>query len=144
MQSPAVTPSADGCEPALTAATIDAEYNAYDLRRLESYARNMVDHHVIADMLPKMARQFFAERLRIDGGISAVQCAVFIGVGLQYRTVDEIAAELDVPVNQLLALFNKLIRKLRCAASRAFPAFIFFFDVLKSAVWVIAARTCGR
>eukprot|EP01045_Picozoa_sp_COSAG04_P054797 COSAG04_NODE_24696_length_318_cov_0.707763_1_plen_106_part_11 len=80
-----------------------------------------------------MARQFFAERLRIDGGISAVQCAVFIGVGLQYRTVDEIAAELDVPVNQLLALFNKLIRKLRCAASRAFPTFFFFFDVLKSA-----------
>lgn len=139
----AVKDSADGCEPALTAATIDAEYNAYDLRRLESYARNMVDHHVIADMLPKMARQFFAERLRIDGGISAVQCAVFIGVGLQYRTVDEIAAELDVPVNQLLALFNKLIRKLRCAASRAFPAFP-FLDVLKSAVWVIAARTCGR
>ena len=59
-----------------------------------------------------MARQFFSGRLRIEGGISAVQCAVFIGVGLQHKTIDEVAAELDVPINQLLALFNKLIRKL--------------------------------
>lgn len=102
----------DGCEPVLTPDTIDSEYNSYDLRRLESYARNMVDHHVISDLLPVMARQFFAGRLPIESGISAVQCAVFIGVGLQQKTIDEVAEELDVPINQLLALFNKLIRKL--------------------------------
>ena len=96
----------------ITPDTIDSEYNAYDLRRLESYARNMVDHHVICDLLPAMARQFFAGRLPIESGISTVQCAVFIGVGLQHKTVDEVAEELDVPINQLLALFNKLIRKL--------------------------------
>ena len=32
-------------------------------------------------------------------------------MGAQYKSVDDVATELDLPVNQVLALFNKLMRK---------------------------------
>jgi N-acetyltransferase 10 len=35
-----------------------------------------------------------------------------LGVGLQHRTMDDIAGELDVPTSQLLALFNKTMRRI--------------------------------
>lgn len=34
-----------------------------------------------------------------------------MGVGLQHKTVDELAAELDIPSHQILGLFNKTMRK---------------------------------
>jgi N-acetyltransferase 10 len=118
-------------QPALTAADVDVEYGAYNLRRLESYAKNLVDHHVIADMLPTIARHHFLGRLSVSGGISAVQSTVLIGLGLQLKSMDVIAEELELPINQLLALFNKLMRKFsahlrglkeEAVASKAFPA----------------------
>lgn len=36
----------------------------HDLKRLELYARNMVDHHMIGDILPTLARLLFLGRLR--------------------------------------------------------------------------------
>ena len=38
--------------------------------------------------------------------------AILIGMGLQYKTADELAAELDLPTTQLLGLFNRTIRKI--------------------------------
>ena len=35
-----------------------------------------------------------------------------IGSGLQLKTADELAAELELPASQLLGLFNKTIRKI--------------------------------
>ena len=32
-------------------------------------------------------------------------------MGLQYKTADELAAELELPTNQLLGLFNRTLRK---------------------------------
>lgn len=40
------------------------------------------------------------------------QVAVLLGTGLQHRDVDSVAAELDIPVSQVLAFFNKTIRKI--------------------------------
>lgn len=34
-----------------------------------------------------------------------------MGLGLQYKTVDELANELELPATQLLGLFNRLIRR---------------------------------
>ena len=33
-------------------------------------------------------------------------------MGLQYKTADELAAELDLPTTQLLGLFNRTVRKI--------------------------------
>ena len=38
--------------------------------------------------------------------------AILIGLGLQYKTADELAAELELPTTQLLGLFNRTMRKI--------------------------------
>lgn len=35
-----------------------------------------------------------------------------LGIGLQYKTVDTLASELDLPSSQLLGLFNRMIRRI--------------------------------
>ena len=40
------------------------------------------------------------------------QVAILLAVGLQRRDVDSISLELDLPANQVLAFFNKTIRKI--------------------------------
>ena len=44
-----------------------------------------------------------------------MQAAIFVGVGLQAKSFDDLGAELGLPVAQLLALFNKTVRKLVAA-----------------------------
>lgn len=36
----------------------------YDLKRLESYKKNLVDYHLILDLLPTLARTFFLRRFK--------------------------------------------------------------------------------
>ena len=38
--------------------------------------------------------------------------AILTGLGLQHKTVDSLTQELELPANQLLALFNRSMRKL--------------------------------
>ena len=38
--------------------------------------------------------------------------ALLLGLGLQHHTVDELEKDLDLPVSQLLGLFNRMIRKI--------------------------------
>lgn len=37
--------------------------------------------------------------------------AILLGLGLQHKTIDKLAEELNLPSSQLLALFNRIIRK---------------------------------
>ncbi|GJE88847.1 hypothetical protein PsYK624_049340 [Phanerochaete sordida] len=83
----------------------------FDLKRLESYANNMLDYHVILDLLPAAAGFYFERRLG-DVRLSAVQSSILLALGLQRKTIEDVEAELQLPVNQALALFGKLVRKL--------------------------------
>ncbi|XP_013884650.1 RNA cytidine acetyltransferase [Austrofundulus limnaeus] len=87
-----------------------AHFTPYDLKRLELYSRNMVDYHLIMDLIPTVARIFFLKQLG-DVSISAAQCAILLGVGLQHKSVDQLEKEIDLPSSQLMGLFNRLIRK---------------------------------
>jgi len=92
---------------------LDATLSGFDLNRLEKYANNMVDYHLIMDLVPKIAHLFFLNRL--DVNFKAVQSALLLGLGLQHKTMDALRAELDsvdgdLKVCQLLAWFNQLIR----------------------------------
>ena len=40
--------------------------------------------------------------------LSYLQVAILLATGLQHRDVDAISTELDLPVNQVLAFFNKV------------------------------------
>jgi N-acetyltransferase 10 len=97
--------------PPLTAQELlTSHFSHHDLQRLELYSRNMVDHHMIIDLLPSLSKFGFLGRLR-GFRLSYLQVAILLATGLQHRNVDEVAVELDLPVNQVLAFFNKTIRK---------------------------------
>jgi len=79
------------------------------------------------DLLPTLATLYFDRRmatLRTDGGnsdeaakekgvkLSALQSAMLLAMGLQRKTVEEVGEELSLDVNQVLAQFAKVIKKM--------------------------------
>ena len=50
-----------------------------------------------------------------EARLSSLQAALLCGIGLQYKTVDFLTSELALPSNQVLAMFNKGIRKISLA-----------------------------
>lgn len=61
-----------------------------DLKRLNAYADNMVDFHLILDLLPTLCRLFFYK----DFGslkVSYCQAAILLGLGLQHRSIEDIS-----------------------------------------------------
>lgn len=50
----------------------------YDIKRLEMYSCNLVDYHLIIDLIPTLARLYFLKRIR-DIQLSAAQAvSIFI------------------------------------------------------------------
>ncbi|KAI8086330.1 GNAT acetyltransferase 2-domain-containing protein [Halteromyces radiatus] len=90
---------------------LDLFFSPYDLKRLESYANNMLDYHVIIDLVPAIAELYFRGVLPKDTTLSGVQSAILLGIGLQKKTVDDLEKELTLASNQVMALFVKIIRK---------------------------------
>lgn len=43
----------------------------YDMKRLELYSQNMVDYHLIVDLLPTLGRLYFTDRINVH--LSSVQ-----------------------------------------------------------------------
>lgn len=96
---------------ALTHAEMSILLSPFDLKRLESYSNNMLDYHVILDLLPTAASLYFEKRLGDEVHLSAVQSSILLALGLQRKTIEEVEAELSLPVSQALALFVKVIKK---------------------------------
>ncbi|XP_077599243.1 RNA cytidine acetyltransferase [Stigmatopora nigra] len=94
----------------LSASELAVYFSPYDLKRLELYSRSMVDYHLIMDLVPTLARLFFLKQLG-NVSLSAAQCAMLLGVGLQHKTVGQLEKEVDLPSTQLMGLFNRLVRK---------------------------------
>ena len=82
----------------------------HDLRRLEKYSSSLVDHHVITDLVPPITRAYFAKR--IPATLSYAQAAILLGMGLQQSTLDDSSKQLDLPAQQVMALFNKAMRRI--------------------------------
>lgn len=89
-------------------------FSPHDLARLDSYASNMLDYHVILDLLPAIAHLFFTNRLP-QVLLSGVQQAILLAIGLQRKDLSGVEKELDVPSSQLLAMFIKVVRKISVA-----------------------------
>ncbi|TFK62642.1 DUF699-domain-containing protein [Pluteus cervinus] len=83
----------------------------FDIQRLESYANNMLDYHVILDLIPVLASLYFQQQLK-DVKLGAVQSAILLAVGLQRKPIEDIENELQLPVSQALALFGKIVKKI--------------------------------
>ncbi|KJA27939.1 hypothetical protein HYPSUDRAFT_34173 [Hypholoma sublateritium FD-334 SS-4] len=108
----------------LNAPELGVVMTPFDLKRLESYANNMLDYHVILDLMPTVANLYFQKRLgalassadaqAAEGPVrlTAVQSSILLAIGLQRKTLEDLETELSLPVSQALALFAKLIRKI--------------------------------
>ncbi|ODV85033.1 hypothetical protein CANARDRAFT_28753 [[Candida] arabinofermentans NRRL YB-2248] len=97
--------------PQLSKAELDADFSPFDLKRLESYANNLIDYHVVVDMMPYISHLYFQGRISKDVNLSHVQRAILLAVGLQHKDVDQVAKELNIESNQAMAMFAKVIRK---------------------------------
>ncbi|ETN36970.1 uncharacterized protein HMPREF1541_07958 [Cyphellophora europaea CBS 101466] len=100
----------------LTPAELAATFSPFDLARLDSYANNMLDYHVILDLLPPIASLFFTSRLPMVA-LSGVQQSILLSVGLQRKDLNDVEKELGVQSSQLLAIFVKVMRKISVAFS---------------------------
>ncbi|XP_044536212.1 RNA cytidine acetyltransferase [Gracilinanus agilis] len=95
----------------LSRGELEATFLSYDLKRLEMYSRNMVDYHLIMDLIPAISRMHFLNQLGQQLSLSAAQSALLLGVGLQHKTMDQLEKEIELPCSQLMGLFNRIIRK---------------------------------
>ena len=95
----------------LTKAELDDVFSPFDLKRLDSYANNMLDYHVILDMIPTIALLYFTGRLKSAIKLSGVQCSLLLAIGLQRKVLEDVEKELGLHVSQLLAMFLKVVRK---------------------------------
>lgn len=109
--------SSTGVAP-LSKYDLDLLFSPFDLARLDSYANNMLDYHVILDMMPSIALLFFTGRLKVSPcnvSLSGVQQSILLAIGLQRKDLSEVERELNLPSSQLLAMFVKVVRKVSTA-----------------------------
>ncbi|KAF8368319.1 nath-10 [Pristionchus pacificus] len=84
-----------------------------DLGRLSSFTHNLIDHRLIADIVPTLAKLFLNHNLSPTLQLAATQTAVLLAFGLQHKTMHIMCEELDgMPEAQVLALYKKTMRKL--------------------------------
>lgn len=62
----------------------------FDIKRLDSYANNLLDYHVVLDLLPTVAALYFQKRLGDELRLSAVQSSILLAIGLQRKTIEEV------------------------------------------------------
>ena len=72
----------------------------FDLKRLESYANNMLDYHVILDLLPTVAAFYFDKRLS-ETRLSAIQSSILLALGLQRKTIEEVEVRISFAARTL-------------------------------------------
>ncbi|KAF6229909.1 hypothetical protein HO133_004246 [Letharia lupina] len=95
----------------LTKSELDDSFSPFDLKRLDSYANNMLDYHVILDMIPPIAHFHFTNRLKSAVSLTGVQSSILLAIGLQRKVLEDVEKELGLPSSQLLAMFVKIVRK---------------------------------
>ncbi|KAF2435859.1 putative nucleolar ATPase Kre33 [Tothia fuscella] len=95
-----------------TKSDLDKLFSPFDLKRLDKYADQMLDYHVIMDMLPTIATLYFSGRLSSAVSLSVVQKSILLAVGLQRKSIEDVEKELvTLASSQLLGLFVKVMRK---------------------------------
>jgi N-acetyltransferase 10 len=97
---------------ALTKSELDEIFSPFDLKRLDKYADQMLDYHVILDMLPTIATLYFSGRIKAAISLSRVQESILLAIGLQRKAIEDMEKELNLASSQLLGLFIKIIRKI--------------------------------
>ncbi|KFA67158.1 hypothetical protein S40285_05244 [Stachybotrys chlorohalonatus IBT 40285] len=95
----------------LDKAELDRLMSPFDLKRLESYSNNILDYHVILDLVPTIAMLYFTGKIKSSISLTGVQQCILLAIGLQRKDLDAISQELNAPVPQLMAMFIKIMKK---------------------------------
>lgn len=79
---------------------------------LELYSKTLVDYHQIMPLMFRLSKLYFMDWLPQSVDLSAVQSAIFISMGIQGKSVNQTAQELNLEPTQLLGLFNRSVKKI--------------------------------
>lgn len=102
-QDSALSSTNESAQPA------DEILSPHDMKRLEAYTNNLADFHMILDLVPKLARQFFTERLPVT--VSYTQASILLCMGLQRKDMSKIEEETPLERQQILSSFIKMMKK---------------------------------
>jgi len=94
----------------ITRALIYDLFTSFDLKRLDNYSNNVIDYSLILNTIPQLSRLYFLNKISLN--LTNFQESILLGVGLQNKTLNSIQTELKIGPVQILALFNKSIKKL--------------------------------
>jgi len=79
---------------------------------LEMYSKTLVDYHQIMPLMFRLSKLYFMDWLPSSVDLSAVQATIFISMGIQGKSVNQTAQELNLEPTQLLGLFNRSVKKI--------------------------------
>ena len=85
---------ADLCFPGLSVAELAIHLGPFDLKRLESSV-DMVNHHIIMDLLPIVSSLYFEKKLGKKVGLGAIQSLILLALGLQREIVEQVEVSSD-------------------------------------------------
>ncbi|KAI4993047.1 hypothetical protein ZWY2020_007360 [Hordeum vulgare] len=80
------------------------------MKRLEAYSNNLVDYHLILDLVPILAHEYFSEKLPVT--LHGAQASVLFCMGLQDKDIGATKEELGIEREQVLSNFIKTMKKL--------------------------------
>jgi N-acetyltransferase 10 len=79
---------------------------------LEQYSKSLIDYHQIMPLLFRLSKLYFMDWLPSTVDLSAVQATILLAMGVQGKSVDDTAKELNLEPTQLLGLFNRSVKKI--------------------------------
>lgn len=82
---------------------------------LELYSKTLVDYHQVIPLMFRLSKLYFLDWLPESVDLSAVQATILLAIGIQGRSVNQTAAQLNLEPTQLLGLFNRSVKKLEAA-----------------------------
>ncbi|KAM7262099.1 hypothetical protein ACFE04_021176 [Oxalis oulophora] len=88
---------------------ISSELSQHDIDRLKAYTDNLVDYHLIIDIVPILAHLYFRGKLPVI--LSNVQASVLLCFGLQGQNLSYIESQMKLERQQILSLFIKTMKK---------------------------------
>ncbi|AQK92442.1 RNA cytidine acetyltransferase 1 [Zea mays] len=91
-----------------TSKLLEDMLSPHDMKRLEAYSNNLVDYHLILDLVPILAHQYFSERLPVS--LHGAQAAVLFCLGLQDKDIGtvKVSSSLIPSKSKVLGILIKI------------------------------------
>ncbi|XP_071040994.1 RNA cytidine acetyltransferase [Parasteatoda tepidariorum] len=95
----------------LSAAEMQWFVGPLQLKRLAAYSNNLIDHHLILDVLPGISKLYFSGHLG-SHFLSSLQEVILLCIGLQNKSIEMTSNELNMEPQQVMGCFRKAVKKI--------------------------------